>query len=382
MPTLFDLEKAIAAWRRPFEHNRAFSGEDVEELEGSFRDRVASLAEAGLTEEAAFREASRRMGTYRTAEEEYRKVYWGKLQQRRQLIPELSWRLSMLANYLKVAWRTVLKEKGYSFINVFSLAVGVAFCTLIFLFVRDELTYDHFHEQGDRIFRVEETTLQPDGGRRGGSPSGPVVLGPALQADVPGIADYIRFHDEPHYVRTPGASADAIEEDVLFADPAVLEVFTFPLLRGNPAVALAAPNTVVLTETMARKHFGGADPVGQTLQIRLGQAFEDFVVTGVAADVPGNSTIRFGILLPFERLFMFNDVFRDLREDWHFYHPQTFVALSSKPSTFGYELCRTPVIHHDRYGSHRHRFKDDGPAQFSDAREHKHVGMCIVVLQA
>jgi hypothetical protein len=141
MPTLFDLEKAIAAWRRPFEHNRAFSGEDVEELEGSLRDRVASLAEAGLTEEAAFREASRRMGTYRTAEEEYRKVYWGKLQQRRQLIPELSWRLSMLANYLKVAWRTVLKEKGYSFINVFSLAVGVAFCTLIFLFVRDELTY-------------------------------------------------------------------------------------------------------------------------------------------------------------------------------------------------------------------------------------------------
>ncbi|HET6567955.1 MAG TPA: FtsX-like permease family protein, partial [Rhodothermales bacterium] len=142
------------------------------------------------------------------------------------------------------------------------------------------------------------------------------------------IAQYVRLQNEKHYTRARGASTEAIEEDVLFADPALLEVFTFPLRQGNPTTALAAPDNVVLTEAAARKYFGDADPVGKILQIRLDQTFEDFVVTGVAADVPGNSTIQFGVILPFERLLMYNGAFRDNAESWHFYSPETYVELT------------------------------------------------------
>ena len=253
----------------------------------------------------------------------------------------------MLTNYLKIAWRNVLREKGYAFINVFGLAVGIAFCVLIFLYVRDELTYDHFHAQGERIYRVEETTIQADGSSQGGSSSGPIILGPALQADVPGIAQYIRLQPEPHYVRATGASTEAIEENITFADRAVLEVFTFPLLQGDPTTALAAPDNVVLTEAVARKHFGDEDPIGKVLQIRLDQTFEDFVVTGVAADVPGNSSIQFGMLLPFERLLMYNEMFRNGKESWHFYSPVTFVALN--PGTTEQRVESTLPAFHRKY---------------------------------
>lgn len=323
----FDLEKAVAAWRQFHARRRAFLKEDLDELEQHLRDHAAHLVRKGLAPEAAFQTAVQGLGDLDGGEAEYRKVYWGKLRRRHHVRDEFMWRLSMLANYLNSAWRNVLREKGYAFINVFGLAVGIAFCTLIFLYVRDELTYDRFHEQADRIFRVEEAALHADGSIQSGGGSGPIILGPALQADVPGIARYVRFQSERHYVRVRGASAEAVEEEVLFADPAVLEVFTFPLRQGDPATALAAPDHVVLTETAAHRYFGDADPVGKILQIRLGQTFEDFVVTGVAADVPGNSTIRFGVLLPFERLLLYNEAFRNNRESWHFYSPETYVAL-------------------------------------------------------
>jgi putative ABC transport system permease protein len=325
MSSRFDLEKAVAAWRRSLEYNPALLREDVDELESHVRDQVRGLVLRGLSEEEAFERAVRQMGSYGKVESEYQKVYWGKVRRRHELAHEINGRAAMFKNYLKIAWRNVLREKGYAFINVFGLAVGIAFCTLIFLYVRDELTYDHFHTNADRIFRVRETTLGST--QSGGDASGPIILGPALQADVPGIAHYVRLQSENHYVRTPGASVEAIEESVLFADPAILNVFTFPLRQGDPATALADPGNVVLTETMARKYFGNEDALGKTLQIRLDQTFESFTVSGIAADVPGNSTIQFGILLSFEQLFLYSEFYSDWAESWHFYSPQTYVAL-------------------------------------------------------
>jgi putative ABC transport system permease protein len=191
----FDLEQSIAAWRRPFEHNRAFSGDDLEELEGSLRDRVSALVETGLTEEKAFREAVRRMGSYVQAETEYRKVYWGKRHRRGEVIRALTWRTSIWKNYLKIAWRHVLREKGYAFINVFGLAVGLAVCALIFLYVRDELTYDRFHADHDRIYRVSHPYYDEHGDFDGFYPYEPVPLGAALQAEVPEVEESVRFYE-------------------------------------------------------------------------------------------------------------------------------------------------------------------------------------------
>ena len=344
LPNRFDFEKAVAAWRHVLARRRTFSGEDLDELERHLRDHTAFLIAGGRTPEAAFHEALRALGDVEGGESEYRKVRWGKLRRRHQIIDELRHRITMLQSYLKIAWRNVLREKGYAFINVVGLSVGITFCVLIFLFVRDELTYDRFHEHGDRLFRVEETALRGDGSRTRGSTSGPVIVGPTLKDDVTGIERYIRFVSMNHYARSKSTNTDAVEEDVLFADPSVLTAFTFPLVRGNPAIALSAADQVVVTQEVARKHFGNEDPIGRILQIRLDDTFEDFVVAGVAVDPPGNSTIRFDMLVPFERLLMSNEAFREYRDSWHFYWPQTYVELAAGSSERKVE-AQLPAFH-------------------------------------
>ncbi|WP_234573178.1 ABC transporter permease [Rhodohalobacter sp. 614A] len=235
----------------------------------------------------------------------------------------------MIKNYIKIAWRNILREKGYAFVNVFGLSIGIAFCILIYLFVQDELTFDQFHQEGDQIFRVEETTLYADGSQSTGTPTGPVVLGPALQSEISGIEEYIRIQHKELFVRVQGSSSEALQENVLFADPSLLTVFTFPLQSGDPLTALENPDHVVLTREMAGKYFGDENPVGKTMEIRLNQQFESFVVSGVAQNIPGNSTIQFGILLPFQRLLMFDEAFKSNADSWHFYSAHTYVQLNS-----------------------------------------------------
>jgi putative ABC transport system permease protein len=203
----------------------------------------------------------------------------------------------MFKNYLKIALRNLRKQKLYSFINVFGLAVGIAFCALLFLYVQDELTFDDFHEKKDRIFRVYSISYEPDGSVRStGGVYHPFLLGPALEADLPEIQRFVRLDDNPNFVRAGG---EAFEENVLYADSTFFEVFTFPLQQGDPGTALNGLTSAVISIDAAHKYFGTADAVGKTLSIRLEDRFEDFTVTGVAENVPSNSSIRFDVVIPF-----------------------------------------------------------------------------------
>lgn len=233
----------------------------------------------------------------------------------------------MLRNYLTIAVRNLWKQRGYAFINIIGLSVGLAFCVLIFLYVHHEWTYDRFHANADRIYRVHRATFSPDGSLRGTDPYLPMPLGPAMQADFPEVEAYVRFRQGRHFVRT---GTDAVEEEILFADPAVFDVFTFPLQRGNPATALDDLNSIVLSEQAARRYFGDADPMGRTLSIRLGTAYQDFVVTGVAADLPTHSSIRFDLLVPFAKLADAFDWIRTRSENWHFSAFLTYVLLDER----------------------------------------------------
>jgi putative ABC transport system permease protein len=355
----FDLDKAIASWRHVVARRQVFSVEDIDELERHLRDHTAHLASLGRDSKSAFEEALRSLGNVEDGETEYRKVRWGKLRRHHRIASDLIYRSTMLENYLKIAWRNVAREKGYAAINVVGLAVGIALCTLIFLFVRDELTFDRFHAQGERIFRVEEITINADGSREGGGPSGPIVVGPAMQADIPGIQQYIRFLFQDHYARVDSAALESIEERVAYADAPMLETFTFPLRKGNPETALDGVDHAVLTESVARRHFGDENPIGRTFQIRLDQTYEDFVVTAVAADPPGNSTIQFGVLLPFERLFSSNPSFRDNRDSWHFYWPETYVALAAGRTERDVEAL-LPEFHRTYHEDDIARQREDG----------------------
>ncbi|MDX1531528.1 MAG: ABC transporter permease, partial [Rhodothermales bacterium] len=222
----------------------------------------------------------------------------------------------MLKNYLVVALRSLWKQRGFAFINVVGLAVGLAFCALIALYVQDEWTYDRFHEKGDRIVRVHRATFAPDGSVESTDVYLPMPLGPALERDLPAVEATVRFREVDHLVRPAGEREAVREASVLYADPSLFHVFTFPLRRGDPGGVLSRLHSAVLTPQQAAAFFGEADPIGQTLQVRIDDAFVDFTVTGIAEPPPSNSTIQFGIVLPFAAWAAYVPWARERAESW------------------------------------------------------------------
>jgi len=202
----------------------------------------------------------------------------------------------MLRNYLKIAVRNIRKHKGYSFINIAGLAVGMACALFILLAVQDELSFDRFHDNAKSLFRVEQD-------QKGGQGLfhvnvTPYAMGPALKTGIPEIADSTRA------ART-GALLVRFGEKVFFesritaVDPSFLRMFSFPLLRGSAEGALNDPSALVVTEDFAKKYFGTADAVGKSVTIN--NAFPA-TVTAVLKNVPANSTLVFDALLPVEFL--------------------------------------------------------------------------------
>ncbi|MDH4271607.1 MAG: ABC transporter permease, partial [Candidatus Aminicenantes bacterium] len=197
----------------------------------------------------------------------------------------------MLGNYLKIALRNLGRHKGTSFLNIAGLAFGMACCILILLWVRDETSFDRFHVNADDIYRVLQEVKFSDHETTWAITQGP--LGPGLEKDVPEIARAVRLKSRRFQVRQGGLW---IPEIVWLADPALFEVFTFPLVAGDPATALADPHSIVLSEKTAAKYFPAGDVLGQTL--RLDDRF-DFRVTGVMKTIPRNSHLQFDFVVPF-----------------------------------------------------------------------------------
>ena len=197
----------------------------------------------------------------------------------------------MFRNYLKIAIRNLIRNKVYSFLNVAGLAVGLACCILILLWVRDETSFDRFHARADDIYRVLQEVKFSDHESTWAITQGP--LGPGLEKDFPEIARSVRLKNRRFQVRQ---GSQWLSETICLADPSIFEVFTFPLAAGDPATALADPRSIVLSEEMAAKYFPDGDVLGQTL--RVDDRF-DFRVTGVLKPVPRNSHLQFDILIPF-----------------------------------------------------------------------------------
>ena len=201
----------------------------------------------------------------------------------------------MLRNYLIVAVRNLLRHKLYSAINVVGLAVGIALCILIFLFVADEWSYDAFHQNGDRIYRVV-TSRKLDDGRVSWS-SGRATLGPLLRGSFPEIERMVRYGNARSRVTR---EEETFRESVTFVDPEVFEVFSFNLERGDPDQALRSDHSVVISKRIAQKYFGNGDPVGRALVIDSFRIKgEKLVVTGVVRELPQNSSITFDLMVPF-----------------------------------------------------------------------------------
>ncbi len=196
----------------------------------------------------------------------------------------------MLKNYLKTAFRNLRRHKGYSFLNIAGLAIGMACFLMIVVFVQDELSYDKFNDKADRIFRMTSEWNQ-----RGVIAHYPLVfsgIAPLLQNDYPEVMSYARF-DQRLNILVSSGDKKFYEERLFFTDASFFEMFTFPLNEGNPETALIEPYSIVLTEKMAEKYFGGENPVGQTLSI---DNEHDYKITGILKKIPRNSHIQFDFL--------------------------------------------------------------------------------------
>lgn len=192
----------------------------------------------------------------------------------------------MLSNYLKTAARNLWRNKIYSFINITGLAIGLACCLLIFLFVQDELSFDRFHANGRRIYRlVDSFDAEGELSRDFALSSAPFA--PGLKNKFPQVEDAVRILMPRRRMVTRGETK-FYEDRILFADPSVLKIFTFPLLKGDPESALDAPNTLVISEQMSLKYFGRDDPLHKNVTIDS----MEFLVTGVMANIPGNTHLQ------------------------------------------------------------------------------------------
>jgi putative ABC transport system permease protein len=201
----------------------------------------------------------------------------------------------MLESYVRSAFRSLLRNRAASFINVVGLSIALASSVAVYLFLQVYYTLDTFHEHGARVFMVEHVVARDGAEQTWGT--APLPLGPALAADVPQVERAVRVAWAAGDVRTADA---AFDERIGFADAGFFDVFTFPLRAGTPA-ALATPGTVVLSDAAARTYFGDADPMGRRLTIAFGDAgAQAFTVAGVAAPFPRNAGFRFDVLLPFD----------------------------------------------------------------------------------
>jgi len=236
----------------------------------------------------------------------------------------LAWSFFMFMNTMKVALRNIKRHKGYSFINIAGLAIGITCCILIFLYIQLELSYDTYHKDKDRIFRVAYEQNSPKRGIRyfsltaGGLASIIKDNYPEVEYTVRirWISSLVKFGEKVFY-----------ESDFMYADQTIFNVFSIPLIAGDPLTALERPNTVIITENIANKYFGNTDPIGNLINIDG----RDFTITGIAENPPQNTILKYSILGSMKTI-----ADEDVMKNWNFFACYTFMKLKDnvKPDDF------------------------------------------------
>jgi hypothetical protein len=185
----------------------------------------------------------------------------------------------MFKNYLKIAWRNLLRQKGFSVINILGLATGMASAMLILLWIQNEVSFDKFHEKRERIF--EAWNLVPRNGEVQAWNTTPKVLAKTLQSDFPEVERTVRVNWQSSYLFSLGDKRLTVSGNIV--DSGFLQVFSFPMLKGDPTTALNDVSSIVITEKFAKKLFGNEDAMGKVLKL---DNKDNFTVTGILKDIP------------------------------------------------------------------------------------------------
>jgi len=304
----FDLEQAVGRWLKLLRSRPAIQDGDLAELEGYLRDKIEDLVGQGLSEEAAFSAAESEFARGEALGDDYFRARsrsrFGVRPpgQPPRFMPALLW------NYSKIALRKLRKQRAYSFINIAGLAVGLAACLLILLWVKDELSYDRYHEKADRIFQL--ALYEEIGGASSELAVAPFASAPAFAAEIPEVETYTRLLEGAPLAVVEGRTFDLT--DIYFTDPGFFDIFTHAFLAGNGQTALASPGALVLTEETARKLFGQADVLGRIVNFNNDYNLK---VTAVIKNVPTNSHFQFSGLVSLSTVANREEI-RQVMEDW------------------------------------------------------------------
>ncbi|WP_394771823.1 ABC transporter permease [Mucilaginibacter sp.] len=227
----------------------------------------------------------------------------------------------MFKNYLKIAWRNLGKNKGYTFVNIAGLGIAFACSILIFLFCFFQLSFDNFHADGDRIFQPYLNFSTKEGIKKSGGMSFPFT--PNLKAEYPEVEKAARIINLAGVVRYKDK---VYESFVNGTDEDLLDIFTFPLITGSKSAALNGLSNIIITEATAKKIFVTEDPMDKTIQVQIDHQWQNFIVTGVLKDYPENSSIRFESFVRIENA----PGYASLQNNWSAYNHYAYLKL--KPS--------------------------------------------------
>ncbi|MBU4253925.1 MAG: ABC transporter permease [Acidobacteria bacterium] len=335
---MFDLKQAIRKWRESLNGNEALEDGAKEELENHLRDKIDYLRAKGASEAEAFEEAVLKIGDSNTIGTEYYKATTLRLSGRPPW-KERQWMPSLMHNYLKIGLRKIKRLKIFSLINIAGLAVGLACCAVIILYVSNELTFDTFHKDKDRIYRIGTHVINQVGENSSSTSPGP--LGSMLKSTFPQVEESTRVvppYENSENVLVVRGDKRFFENRLFFVDNSAFRIFHMPFLKGGRETALIRPHTVVLTEAMSEKYFDEEDPIGRILQIEIdydtGQVeLQDYEVTGVIKNAPANTHFKYDMLLSMPT-FIVN--LPSFDEDWiNFHEKYTYIKLGPKTDAVG-----------------------------------------------
>jgi putative ABC transport system permease protein len=228
----------------------------------------------------------------------------------------------MFKNYFKTAWKNLLRNKVYSFINITGLSIGLACCMLIILYNKDEVSFDRFHKNAATIYRITSERIQPDGKVEGKSGITGMMPGPAFKSKIPEVKEFVRLQGEQFPVKV---GTEIFDQEATYVDENFFSIFSFILKEGNRNDVMKDMYSVVLNEEVAKKFFGTANAMGKVIELPTGEngAFQNFKVAGIVPKSPQNSSLKIQMLLPMKLNL------REGRADnqWINFYLNTFVVL-------------------------------------------------------
>ncbi len=314
---MFELEKAIKQWRQTLRKNQAIEDGYLAELESHLRDEFDNHRKKGIPEEEAFQKSLEKIGPVDSIGAEYFKT------DTRNLSGHPPWNPSrfmpvLVLNYLKIAFRRMRRHKGHSFINITGLAVGMAACILMLIWVQDELSYDRFHKNADQIYRIN--TEDTSGGKTFILAGSPAPLGQAMIDELPEVMQVCRVQAGWSGWNLHRGEDRFLEEYLAAVDPTFFETFSFPFISGDPKTALKDRYSIVLTEDLANKIFGDEDPMGKIVQM----TDIDMTVTGIIQNIPRNTHLHFTYAFPAINM---ADWRESKMDEWTYTQFATYVSL-------------------------------------------------------